>query len=168
MEAPPTTIPERSVRPHLVDRTRCSLVEAISLIQHHGNGNPQTRVVFREPHRTDHPNGNSFSISIPVVFNPSRSSDTAQTQSASNQASDSTPHTLSVLADTSLPPWPILGIRYLLGTESGPKTPQNLTVDPRPSLQIGIELALHWAEGLSAARFAASTLSATTTSASRS
>ena len=70
----------RSVRPHMVDTTQCSLTEATRLIQHHGSGNPKTNVVFCDPDRTSHSNGSNLSrVSIPVLFDPTRSSNAAQT-----------------------------------------------------------------------------------------
>ena len=99
-----TTMSFRSLRPHMVDKTQCSLTEATRLIQHHGSGNPKTNVVFCDPDRTFQFNDRNLSrISVPVLFSPTRSSNAAQTQSATNQPHSAvcTP-TLLVHSDTSL------------------------------------------------------------------
>ena len=108
-----------SLRPHMVDKTQCSLTEATRLIQHHGSGSPMTNVVFCDPDRTVHFNDRSLSrISVPVLFSPTRSSNAAQTQSATNQPHPAvcTP-TLLVHSDTSLAHRPF---RPDLGSLPGP------------------------------------------------
>ena len=75
----------------MVDTAQCSLAEAMRLIQHHGSGNPMNNVVFCDPERTSHSNDSNLSrISIPVLFSPTRSSDAAKTQPATNPATNCT------------------------------------------------------------------------------